>query len=48
MVKSLKFIFTILHFRVAVAVVVLFQFQLTYLKNWTDLKLCELIEIRNL
>ena len=48
--KSLKFIFTILHFLVlvvVVVVVVLFQFQLTYLKNWTELR-DETLEICNL
>ena len=30
-----------------VVVVVGFQFQLTYLKNWLEMKLCELIENLN-
>ena len=38
--KLSKFIFTILHLLVVVVVVVVvtFQFQLTYLKNWTELR----------
>ena len=35
---KLLFIFTILHLVVVVVVVVTFHFQLTYLKNWTELR----------